>query len=625
MGLSLIAARYRGGLPGLGYVLFAAIFLIGWWLREGSVRTFWQRIRTHWALIAMFLYSQIFLIATLASIDRSPPFLWFSIPLLLLSLAGLLWLRRKIPPIFWIASGALVLFVLHIDAWWFAVVGDEYSFYRAAEEIVEKGMLSSMSDSLFRGDVVYGTHPYISSLIQAFFMRILGDNNFGWRFSNLYLSSASIALIYYFFRPFLKRRVALLAALFLAVSHYLMSFGKIGYNNLQALFALALVLFTAQWALRRGSMFAYALLGLTTGFCFYVYPAALFVIPLPFLLLLLFSPPTNRRRLGRWAVAFFSLGLSVLPLAWQETYWTSKLAGTFLNDPLLTESATRLGSHIGSNFMYSFLSALFIPDETHFVAASFLDPLSSVFFLIGFSLLLTRFWKGRFRIFLVISFLYLLLLVGATHDRPFPTSTRMFLILPWFTLFAACGFAYFLDAVHKMTKAPFANRALCLLIPLSIVTLNLLQAYSLSKVRLGDRYQSPQVLLLREVKTSLNTAKTRSSTLVLINTPETYIRGSLLELFRLYGVDFASDRLVEIDSSRRTLPFEIYAQIVEGGSLVAPLPWVEGTTVDRFEKILRASGKAPCGVRNSNGERRLDLWYAPRFAAYCQNNTWRMP
>ena len=81
-------------------------------------------------------------------------------------------------------------------------------------------------------------------------MKLFGSHNLGWHLSSLYLSAAAVGLFYLFFKTFVPRRVALVAAFFLAVSHYIMTFGKIGYNNLQALFAMSLALCAATWAIR---------------------------------------------------------------------------------------------------------------------------------------------------------------------------------------------------------------------------------------------------------------------------------------------------------------------------------------------------------------------------------------
>jgi 4-amino-4-deoxy-L-arabinose transferase-like glycosyltransferase len=114
-------------------------------------------------------------------------------------------------------------------------------------------------------------------------MKLFDNRNFGWRFSNPFLMACSLPFFYYFFKAFVSQRIALMAVILLGFSHYLLSFSKIGYNNLQALFATGLVLASLTWALQSMKPIAFSATGLVMGLCFYIYPAALYVVPLPVL------------------------------------------------------------------------------------------------------------------------------------------------------------------------------------------------------------------------------------------------------------------------------------------------------------------------------------------------------
>jgi hypothetical protein len=165
--------------------------------------------------------------------------------ILLLALAGsilLLFLqRRRVAASAWIVLLAIALGMLHFNSWWFTLIGDEASFWRVAREIVQHPSVRDIGSHLFRLEGgVFGSTPYVSSLIQAVGMLIAGANNFGWKFSNIYLCAFAIVFFFRFYRTFAGKSVAVLACLFLAGSHYLMSFGKIGYSSLHAYLAIAL-------------------------------------------------------------------------------------------------------------------------------------------------------------------------------------------------------------------------------------------------------------------------------------------------------------------------------------------------------------------------------------------------
>ena len=61
----------------------------------------------------------------------------------------------------------LLLYTIEIDAWWFAIVGDEYDFYRVARHIAEESNWSEINARLFDGQGVYGAHAYFSSILQS--------------------------------------------------------------------------------------------------------------------------------------------------------------------------------------------------------------------------------------------------------------------------------------------------------------------------------------------------------------------------------------------------------------------------------------------------------------------------
>src|SRR6185369_11492468 len=112
-----------------------------------------------------------------------------------------------------------------------------------------------------------------------------------------------------------------------------------GYNNLQAFFALGLVLAALAHSLKSMKLAAFAFLGLAMGFCFYVYPAALYVIPLPLLGLLIYLPALTRDSIKRWGWMILSVLLVIYPLFVQPKYWQEKLPGTFLSTQMGSSTA----------------------------------------------------------------------------------------------------------------------------------------------------------------------------------------------------------------------------------------------------------------------------------------------
>ncbi len=538
---------------------------------------------------------------------------WITAILLLLAAANLWRYRRAIPPIVWIATLALVLYSVNMNAWWLSAIGDEYSFWSYAREIAEKQRLSFIGASLFNGQAVYGAHPYLSSLIQALFMKLFGSDGFGWRISNSCLSAAAVLFFYLFARTFVTRRTALMAALFLAISHYIMSFGKIGYNNLQALFAETLVLAAAAWAVRTRRLLAFALLGAGLGFCFYVYPAALYVLPLPVLLLLFYVPPVSRAAIGRWAVTAISAIILVIPLLAQPGYWQAKIAGTLFYNPEITQTALGIAAHFSRNFLYAALSHLYAPHETHFVVVSYVDPLTAALAWIGIACFLWLAVRERFAAFFVIGFAALLFLVGASHDRQFPTATRMFLLLPWYALFAAAGLTWLLSGLQSVGLARGRGRGLVVLVFIVVLGLNLYQAYPLARDRMGG-LQSLETLFLRTVQRAQRDEAVAPKTYVFVTDPS----WSSIGIQMIPEVYPVRAKITEVVISDPSLPESAIPLIADRNALVIIKPWLDPSWQEALAAPLSALGKVPCPIHTTNGDVRFTLWHAPENGWLCQ-------
>ncbi len=590
--------------PGWNYLGAYLLLLCGWTLRGIPVHhvvAHWKENRRKYCFL---LINHVSLIGGLASVSTSSK----SWPLfLLLFLVSTLVYRKSLRDIsisYWLSSFALVIFTLGINHWSFSIIGDEYAFFRYAENIVQHQNLSNIGAHLFYGQGVYQTHPYLSSLIQAVSMKIFGIYNFGWRFSNIYLSTIAIGLFHSVFRSFLRAPAAALAGLFLAFSQYLITFGKIGYNNLQAFFLLALVLYFTRKAISHRRCVDFAILGSAWGLCFYIYPAALFVPPISLLLLLFYHFPISHSAIRNWGISILCLLLLLLPLVSQTTYWLNKIPGTFLYTPALSQSTANIAHHLSSNLLSAMFSFLYAPEETHFVAGSYVDPLSAALTLLGLSLLLSKYRSDKFATFLIASFVYLLFFLGATHDRSVPPTTRMYLLLPWFAIFSAIGFMWIIQGINAIRW----RRLLTALTLVVCLVLNLYQAFPLAQKRMAYRYHSFQVLFLRDTPQLLAPKDGVNPLITILNQPNTHVLESLYELLDIYQIPYTREQLTEVDA-------EIFLQdnldeewLSDTHSLIIITPWVHGEMRTSIEQVLSQTGKRRCEIKNLAGNTIYVVW-----------------
>ncbi|NTU74969.1 MAG: glycosyltransferase family 39 protein, partial [Anaerolineaceae bacterium] len=244
-GVLLYFGLTKERLPGAELLVVIALYILGQYLGFYPInnwRSVWRRMPV-WLLPVIL--TVIALVLFLQSAYSQPDTLWLCAALLFLALIYLWKYRSQFSPVVWVMMLAMVLYSWQMDSWRFSVIGDDYSFFGYARDILNQQPLADNLKNLFLGQAVYNAHPYFSSLIQAFFMKILGITSFGWRFSSIFLAALSLVFFYQFFKRFLNTRIALVTVILLAASQYLMGFSKIGYNNLQALLVMSLVLWRA--------------------------------------------------------------------------------------------------------------------------------------------------------------------------------------------------------------------------------------------------------------------------------------------------------------------------------------------------------------------------------------------
>jgi hypothetical protein len=631
IGVFLIAAillwtAFGDHIPGWDFLIALFIFGFGWFILDNPF------VKGEWASrslpILVMVLSTASLIVFLGSFYSKEGFLWIYGILLTVSLILLFQFRNKIPNVFWIFNLALIAYTLFINAWWFAVVGDEYSFYYYALELATRQSLSAIGERLFNGQGVYGAHPHMSSLIQALFMKVTGQYNFGWRFSNIFLSASAVAFFYLFFKVFVPRRVAVITALFLAGSEYLMTFGKIGYNNLQALFSLGLIMWAASYAIRLKNYWAYAMVGITIGSCFYVYPAALYTVLLPLLLLFFYDIPASRKTILRWCVLVLSTVVIISPLFFQPSYWSIKEAGTFLYNPEITQSSQALLGHLGRNLIYALLSFLYILEESHFIAVSYMDPVSGMLLLIGFFYALKKFSSSRFSKFWIISFTFMIFLVGASHDRMYPPSTRMFLLLPWFAFFASSGLVW----IHNKATQLTPSRTIDLIIPITIFAVfisNFYQAYTISPTRL-DQYQSIEALFLRIATQGEKIEPAQMKHYVVITQPNWGTDGLVMiqnvyqtpeSPLQIDRVIISDENLAQVAGSEKSSA--IFSEsdtllLVDANSIVMLQRFANEEWHDKVEAALKELGMTYCEARNYRGKVVMNIWHHGLYNDICK-------
>ena len=353
------------------------------------------------------------------------------------------------------------------------------------------------------------------------------------------------------------------------------------------------------------------------GACFYVYPAALYALPIALLLLIFFDPPSSREAFKRWGTTLISLGVLLLPLLLQSSYWDAKIPGTIFYSPEIMATVSSLINHFVTNIIYAFLSFLYIPEEGHFVVASYVDPLSGALLLLGLAYLVIRGWKVRFIAFLLVSYFAMLFFVGASHGGTYPPNTRMFLLLPWFALLSAAGLEWLNVRVKEIGVNQTWITGTIAAVLVCVFALNIYQAYSLSMQR-STGMQSPAMLFMRVLeRIQMHQVHEEGPvTIWFLTTPPWGIDGYRLFL-TTYDIPDDKIRLEKVDIEASQIP-EVTAEMIrKSNALVIIYPDLDPGLQDTLSTALEGLGKLPCQIKTTNDYTRFILWYSRPMEWVC--------
>jgi len=615
-------------IPGMELLLVALTLLAA--IVTGETEISLRTLSTHFntfikkaPLYGTMVFSQVALIISLkeiTSFNSQKNYLYF-LPMVF-AIAALIWQRKKINKLFWIFTLAIVLFSFKMSSWKFSFIGDEYSFYFLPNQLISHQTFPQIMEHFFNVKGVYDTNPYFSSLIQYVSMLFFGNDYFGWHISNYLLLAFTIPMLYDFFKSFLNERVAFLAVIPLAFSHYLINFSKIGYNNLQALFALCLILWVAAKAVQQRKHSTYFLLGLSLGVCFYTFPLGIFSIPLVGIFLLIFDLPRSKAAWLRYLLTLLGLLIILTPIFFQPDFWQNMAGRTifFENNQSVFAFSNflEIANRITHNILYAFLVYLYIPNESHFIVSSVVDPFLTVFLPLGFLLSIINFRKNRFLAFLVMSFVTEILILSISNPYDFPSMTRIFLLIPFFYVFAVLGLDWLVRVIAGITDQPgkIYNWTLTFVM-ITACILNFIQATLILHNR-TERYPIQSVILrLFQQDAIANPQDTKTYLFLTDKDFGFYFFETFVDV---YNVPESKAQLQHLIVESPQISETWIQRMKEQEDLIIIVPYsLETSLFTSIQPILQETGKSVCEIAEDSADiHYYQMWYSQKYPYMCE-------
>ena len=166
-------------------------------------------------------------------------------------------------------------------------------------------------------NVAWWSFPSLYAFVQSLPLHLFGPSVFGLRLTSVVVGTATVAATYIYARDAFDRRIALLAAGFLAGFGFHVHFSRLGLNNVwDSLFAVVLAAaLTRAW--RSGVARSFLVPGMVLGLAQYFYLGSRILLVLLAVWILLASPAHASRTPRRWARVGYALAgalIAVLPL-----------------------------------------------------------------------------------------------------------------------------------------------------------------------------------------------------------------------------------------------------------------------------------------------------------------------
>ena len=176
-------------------------------------------------------------------------------------------------------------------------IGDEGTFWDTAKSVA----LWTYRPSIF--DLGVYTYPIFGTFYQALVFKLFGLSIWSWRFASVLAGVAAVIPTYWLARDLFNRAIAFVAGAIMLVTPFFIAFERLGYNNSQALFPLALSMYLLYAGLKRSSAFYLYLGGIAAGLGFLTYTAgrlALILAILFFMYYLVWQWANKKQIAVRW-------------------------------------------------------------------------------------------------------------------------------------------------------------------------------------------------------------------------------------------------------------------------------------------------------------------------------------
>ncbi|HZP57386.1 MAG TPA: glycosyltransferase family 39 protein [Dehalococcoidia bacterium] len=342
-----------------------------------------------------------------------------------------------------IAGAFIYLNARDLRSWKYAAVGDEYNSYNYALAIMKGGAFNPWSH---RGADQLAA--VLGSASQALVMKLGDGDNFAWKLWDIVVTALALIPFYFLIRELFHTRLAVLATIFFASSHYLFGYAHHGLY-LDGLLPTMLGLWLLVLGLKHDSTVALFVAGLALGIGFYTFESGRAAVIVVAAWMLTFG-----WRVFRPSVFVpLAAGFIILALPLFAADGPRHVIDQMFGQSAVKYSSTITGDRIErfkTNVQFSVVSFNYSNAGRHYVWGSLADPVTAALFVLGLGVAAFRIKQAAYRL-LVIWYVIELGFGGFSNPYPMPPISRLQAVVPPLAALAAVGVEALL--------APFAWRS----------------------------------------------------------------------------------------------------------------------------------------------------------------------
>jgi hypothetical protein len=379
-------------------------------------------------------------------------------------------LPSKIKTLAWLKTHRAELFVIFtilVAAFLIRFLNLEllpYSFINDEGEMGRNGICLVLGSCLKIMETAWSQQPMLAFLPTGLSVWLLGNSALAVRLVSVTIGTLAVLAAYLFVREVFDKKIAWVAAMFLAALPVHVHFSRIGVDNIIDSLSTTFILWLIYRGIKGSSIFYFLLAGIIGGLCFYTYPGTR-LAPVISLVVLLYISIYSRRfwkfHGGKFLVFIIGLLIVSAPIVGFFSTHTEVFAARMDRVGIFQTDLFQIKASSEGNSAISYLTEQFLKSSLVFIVSGapsnffnsprpYLVSIAAIFFMLGLAYSIWRIKDPRY--FTLMVWFWAAIILGSTITDSPPSSQRMLMSMPALSIIIALGLTKFTENIPRIGR-----------------------------------------------------------------------------------------------------------------------------------------------------------------------------